>query len=61
MHGTGDRIAPVEGGKLVHEVASSEDKALILYHGFYHELINEPEADRRRVLDDLADWLTARV
>ena len=60
MHGTGDRIVPDEGGKLADSLASSEDKTLILYEGFFHELFNEPEADRTRVLDDLAGWLNAR-
>ena len=61
MHGTGDRIVPDEGGKLADALASSEDRTFISYEGFYHELFNEPEADRDRVLDDLAAWLTARA
>ncbi len=61
MHGTGDRIVPDEGGKTVDALASSPDKTLILYEGFFHELFNEPEADRRRVLDDVAAWLDERA
>jgi alpha-beta hydrolase superfamily lysophospholipase len=61
MHGTGDRIVPAEGGKSVDALASSPDKTLILYEGFFHELFNEPDADRRRVLDDLAAWLDERA
>lgn len=59
--GTGDRIidssvsagffAKVPGGQCqVHT-----------YPGFYHELINEPEADRSKVLADLVGWLDAQL
>jgi alpha-beta hydrolase superfamily lysophospholipase len=61
MHGSGDRIVPDEGGKLADALASSQDKTFISYEGFFHELFNEPEPDRTRVLDDLAAWLTARA
>jgi acylglycerol lipase len=61
MHGTADRIVPVEGGKTLHNLASSEDKTLRLYEGYFHEIFNEPEADRERVFDDLAAWLDAHA
>jgi alpha-beta hydrolase superfamily lysophospholipase len=57
MLGTGDPLVPNEGGRMVYEGASSADKKLIEYEGFFHELINEPEPDRNRVLDDLLAWL----
>ena len=57
MHGTADRLAPVEGGKLVAEKAGSKDKTLKLYDGLFHEIFNEPERDA--VLGDLVAWLDA--
>jgi acylglycerol lipase len=57
MVGTADPIVPPEGGRMIYERASSPDKTLKSYDGFFHELINEPKADRDRVLDDLAAWL----
>ena len=60
MHGTGDRIVPDAGARLVHQRANSPDRALHLYEGFFHEIFNEPAGERDRPLDDLAAWLAAR-
>jgi acylglycerol lipase len=57
MVGSADPIVPPEGGRMIYERASSADKTLKVYDGFFHELINEPKPDRDRVLDDLAAWL----
>ena len=61
MHGTGDRVVPDTGTLMVHERVGSADRTLHRYHGFAHEIFNEPAADRARVLDDLAAWLNARI
>lgn len=37
------------------------DKTLHVYEGLYHELYNELEAQREKVLMDLADWLAERL
>ena len=39
----------------------SEDKTLHVYDGLYHEIYNETESERRRVLQDLAAWLEAHI
>jgi acylglycerol lipase len=57
MHGGDDRLAPVEGSRMVNRLASSEDKTLRIYDGLRHEIFNERRADRERVLDDLLEWL----
>lgn len=61
MHGTHDRLVPLAGAKLVADLAGSEDKTLKLYEGFYHELFNEPAGEREKPLDELAEWLAARI
>jgi acylglycerol lipase len=61
MHGGADRLVPPASGELVHSQAGSPDKTLKLYEGFYHELFNEPQADRDRALNDLGAWLGERV
>ncbi len=57
LHGSADRIVPPTGGRLAYERAGSSDRAIRLYEGFYHDLFNEPAAERRHVLDDLVAWL----
>jgi lysophospholipase len=59
MHGTADEIVPAGGTKMVAERAGSADKTLKLYHGLYHEILNEPE--QGDVIRDLLEWLNAHV
>jgi acylglycerol lipase len=59
MHGTDDRLGDPEGSRLLYERASSKDKTLKLYQGFYHEIFNEPEHEQ--VLSDMEGWLAARL
>jgi acylglycerol lipase len=61
MHGSADEITPDTASRMVHENAGSADKRLKIYEGFYHEIFNEPKADRERVLEDLLDWLDAHT
>ena len=58
MHGTEDHLTNPQGSQRLFELASSEDKELKLYEGFYHEILNEPE--KERVLGDIARWLDER-
>jgi acylglycerol lipase len=61
MHGAADRLVPAASAQLVYERAGSPDKTLKLYDGFYHELFNEPRAERARALADLSSWLDERA
>jgi len=36
-------------------------KTLHVYEGLYHEIYNEPQAQREKVLKDLEDWLEERM
>lgn len=56
LHGAEDRLSYPEGAKLVFERVSSPDKALKMYPGFYHEILNEP--GHLQVLVDMERWLT---
>jgi alpha-beta hydrolase superfamily lysophospholipase len=38
-----------------------EDKQINIYEGLYHEVYNELEPDRIRVLKDLSGWLEKHV
>lgn len=59
MHGTEDRLTNVEGSKMLHEQAASEDKTLKLYEGLYHEILNEPEQEQ--VIEDILQWIEKRL
>lgn len=55
MHGSGDVMTSPAGSELLHQTISSEDKALKIYPGLFHEIFNEPE--RQEVYADVISWL----
>jgi alpha-beta hydrolase superfamily lysophospholipase len=59
MHGSDDRLIPVEGSRQLVAAVGSSDVELKVYPGLYHEVFNEPEQDQ--VLDDLVSWINARL
>lgn len=59
MHGTADALSNAQGSAELHRRASSIDKTLKLYHGLFHEILNEPERDD--VIADMVAWLDARA
>jgi acylglycerol lipase len=61
VHGSEDRLVSVQGSRMVHERASSEDKTLKIYDGLFHEVLNELPEDRERVLADIGVWLGAHT
>lgn len=61
IHGSEDGLAPLAGGRLVHERAASADKTMKVYDGFFHEIFNELPEDRERVFADVMTWLDAHA
>ncbi|EUA91809.1 dienelactone hydrolase family protein [Mycobacterium ulcerans str. Harvey] len=59
IHGTDDRLIPIEGSRRLVGHVGSADVELKEYPGPYHEAFNEPERDQ--VLDDVVSWITARL
>lgn len=59
MHGTADKLTSPEGSK---EFVANAPKDLVSsksWDGYYHELHNEPAAERKQVLDYIINWLDA--
>jgi len=59
LHGTADRVAPVESSRALFQRAEATDKMLRLYPDLYHEVLNEPE--KEQVLADLIGWIDQRT
>ena len=59
MHGTEDRVTKPEGSRMFYERAGSPDKTLMLYDGYYHDLL--ADTGRERVMADIITWLDARA
>ncbi len=52
VHGGADKLAAPAGSQMLFDKASSQKKAIKIYDGLYHEVLNEPE--REQVLEDIA-------
>lgn len=61
LHGGDDPIADPRATRRVFDRLGSADKQLQIYPGLLHELLNEIEAERERVLADLLAWLGHRT
>jgi len=59
VQGGADRLVDPAGGRMLYDRASSADKEIKIYEGFYHEVFNEPE--RERVLRDVQRWIEAHL
>jgi alpha-beta hydrolase superfamily lysophospholipase len=59
LHGTEDKLAPVDATRAVFDRIGSKDKELRLYRGFYHELFNEPE--KQDIFQTVGDWLSGHL
>jgi alpha-beta hydrolase superfamily lysophospholipase len=55
LHGSDDRLSNPQGSQILYDRASSMDKTLKYYAGFYHEIFNEP--GREKVFQDMEEWL----
>jgi len=61
MHGTADRLTSFEGTKEFAARAPKELVTLKLWDGYFHELHNEPEADRVPVFAFIVSWLDSKL
>jgi alpha-beta hydrolase superfamily lysophospholipase len=59
VHGSEDRLIPVEGSRRLIGSVGSDDVELKVYPGLYHEVFNEPEQDQ--VLGDVISWILNRL
>lgn len=61
LHGGGDRIADPVRTQSVAARFASVDKTVEILPGQFHEIFNEPEADRQKTLARVTAWILAHV
>ncbi|KAJ4953119.1 hypothetical protein NE237_029951 [Protea cynaroides] len=59
LHGTADMVTDPLASQELYNVAASEFKDIILYEGFLHDLLFEPE--REEIAADIINWLKKRL
>jgi acylglycerol lipase len=61
-HGTKDKIVMISGSQMLYDkTVKCTDKKIMIYEGFYHELLQEPLTDRTRVYQDMSSWFAAHA
>lgn len=61
MHGTSDKLIAYEGSVTFAQKSPKHLISLVGYEGYYHELHNEPEPDRTKVMTDIAEWIKGQL
>jgi len=56
-----DYLTSASASKRFFDAITVADKTFCLYEGFYHEVYNEKEQRRVRVLDDLESWFMGHI
>ena len=59
LHGTEDKATRPDGSERFFNEASSTDKTLKLYEGYYHDLLND--LGRETVFEDIDGWISERL
>jgi alpha-beta hydrolase superfamily lysophospholipase len=59
IHGTKDTVTRPEGSKEFYANASSRDKTLKLYEGYFHDPLSD--IGKEAVMKDIRDWLGAHL
>jgi len=59
LHGKADKATRPDGSEQFYREASSSDKTLKLYDDYYHDLLND--LGRERVMEDIVQWIDARL
>jgi len=54
VHGSEDKLVDPDASQMLYDTVSSEDKTLIFYDGYYHEVFNDPE--KEKVFADMEAW-----
>lgn len=59
LHGGADKINAVSGSEAFYSAAGSKEKQVLIYKGFYHEILNE--IGKEKVFSDLMDWMASII
>lgn len=59
MHGGSDKLSNPKGSQMLYDLASSKDKTIKIFDGFFHEIMREPE--KQLFFDALKSWIADRV
>ena len=56
-----DRLVNIKAVEAFYGRLTTPDRKLMVYDALYHEIYNETEPDREKVINDLTRWLADRL
>ncbi|KAI3618823.1 putative lysophospholipase [Moniliophthora roreri] len=61
VHGTGDKVTSHKATQAFHDNIKVEDRKIILFDDGYHELHNEPDGVKDKLMEEVFRWIEERV
>lgn len=61
LHGSDDHVCDVKGSELLAASFRNPASRFVVYNGLYHEILNEVEKERMKVLNDVKKWIQGKV
>jgi len=61
LHGTADKVTSCKDTQTLYERVVADDKKLSLYEGGYHELHNEPDGVKEKLVEECDLWIESRL
>ena len=59
LHGSADKVTNPKGSRMLYDNASSEDKTIKIFDGWFHELMREP--GKEEFFEILLGWIAERI
>jgi len=60
-HGTDDKVTSHQASQSFHDKIQVASKKIILFHGGYHELQNEPDGVKEKLLEEVVSFIDDRL
>ncbi|KAG1758353.1 alpha beta-hydrolase [Suillus occidentalis] len=61
IHGSDDKVTSVKASELFHQRVPAKDKTISIFPGGYHELHNEPDGVKEKLIEECITWVEAHL
>ncbi|OAX40215.1 alpha/beta-hydrolase [Rhizopogon vinicolor AM-OR11-026] len=61
VHGSDDKVTSAKASELLHQRLPAKDRKISIYEGGYHELHNEPDGVKEKLIEECIAWVEAHL
>jgi len=61
VHGSDDKVTSAKASELLHQQLPAKDKKISIFQGGYHELHNEPDGVKDKLIEECITWVEAHL